>query len=84
MAPHYLALGPGGGLRHDFNMPTLDWIGKKAVLNHHRKVPYRWLHCDAKLSAGDPDSGPEVQGRLSRVFGAEAEAIEKTEPQRWT
>ena len=21
-------------------MPTLDWIGKKAVLNHHREVPY--------------------------------------------
>ncbi|NOT01746.1 MAG: site-specific DNA-methyltransferase [Phycisphaerales bacterium] len=38
-------------------MPTLDWIGKKAVLNHHRRVPYRLLHCDPKLSAGDPDSG---------------------------
>jgi len=21
-------------------MPTLDWIGKKAVLTHHREVPY--------------------------------------------
>ncbi|MGA3326462.1 MAG: site-specific DNA-methyltransferase [Terriglobia bacterium] len=38
-------------------MPTLDWIGKKAVLNHHREVPYRLLKCDASLSAGDPDSG---------------------------
>lgn len=38
-------------------MPTLDWIGKKAVLNHHRQVPYRLLKCDASLSAGDPDSG---------------------------
>lgn len=38
-------------------MPTLDWIGKKAVLNHHKQVPYRLLHCDPKLSAGDPDSG---------------------------
>src|ERR1035437_9944227 len=38
-------------------MPTLDWIGKKAVLNHHRTVPYRLLRCDQKLSAGDPDSG---------------------------
>ncbi|MFH1109464.1 MAG: hypothetical protein V1790_09750 [Planctomycetota bacterium] len=35
-------------------MPTLDWIGKKAVLNHHRQVPYRLLHCNGKLSAGDP------------------------------
>jgi hypothetical protein len=22
-------------------MPTLDWIGKKAVLNHHNEVPDR-------------------------------------------
>lgn len=38
-------------------MPTLDWIGKKAVLNHHREMPYRLLRCNAELSAGDPDSG---------------------------
>jgi len=29
-------------------MPTLDWIGKKAVLNHHREVPCRLLRCDSK------------------------------------
>lgn len=38
-------------------MPVLDWIGKKAVVNHHREVPYRLIHCDGKLSAGDPDAG---------------------------
>ncbi|NLX55658.1 MAG: site-specific DNA-methyltransferase [Planctomycetaceae bacterium] len=38
-------------------MPTLDWIGKKAVLNHHRVVPYHLLKCDQKLSVGDPGSG---------------------------
>ncbi len=38
-------------------MPTLEWIGKKAVLNHHRQVPYHLLRCDASLSVGDPDSG---------------------------
>ncbi len=38
-------------------MPTLDWIGKKAVLNHHREVPYRLLGCDSSLSVGDPDAG---------------------------
>jgi len=38
-------------------MPTLDWIGKKAVLNHHRQVPYHLLRCDSSLSAGDPDCG---------------------------
>ena len=38
-------------------MPVLDWIGKRAVVNHHREVPYRLIHCDAELSAGDPDAG---------------------------
>jgi hypothetical protein len=39
------------------HMPTLDWIGKQAVVNHHREVPYRLIHCDDALSAGDPESG---------------------------
>lgn len=38
-------------------MPTLDWIGKQAVVNHHREVPYRLIHCDPELSAGDPEAG---------------------------
>ena len=38
-------------------MSTLDWIGKKAVINHHRQVPYRLLNCDDQLSAGDHDAG---------------------------
>jgi adenine-specific DNA-methyltransferase len=38
-------------------MPTLTWIGKQAVINHHRQVPYRLLHCDDQLSAGDRDAG---------------------------
>jgi adenine-specific DNA-methyltransferase len=38
-------------------MPSLNWIGKEAVEHHHRDVPYRLIHCDADLSAGDPDAG---------------------------
>jgi len=38
-------------------MPTLDWIGKAAVVNHHRKVGYHLLRCDRELSAGDADAG---------------------------
>ncbi|MCG2723080.1 MAG: site-specific DNA-methyltransferase [Thermodesulfovibrionales bacterium] len=37
-------------------MPRLDWIGRKAVENHHNQVPFRLLKCDPKLSVGDPDS----------------------------
>jgi site-specific DNA-methyltransferase (adenine-specific)/adenine-specific DNA-methyltransferase len=38
-------------------MPTLDWIGKAAVVNHHRKVGYHLLRCDRELSAGNADAG---------------------------
>ena len=38
-------------------MPTLDWIGKDAVIRHHKKVPFRLLEPDATLSHGDPAEG---------------------------
>lgn len=38
-------------------MPTLNWIGREAVINHHNEVPYRLLRCDGPLSVGDPDAG---------------------------
>ena len=38
-------------------MPALDWVGKKAVLDHHREIPYRLLKCDTTLSIGDSGSG---------------------------
>lgn len=38
-------------------MPTLDWIGKKAVVNHHREVPYHLLQCDPLRSVGEGDAG---------------------------
>lgn len=38
-------------------MPKLDWIGKKAVVNHHREVPFHLLRENPDLSAGDPASG---------------------------
>lgn len=38
-------------------MPTLHWVGKEAVLNHHEEVPFHLLQADPALSVGDPDSG---------------------------
>ena len=38
-------------------MPTLDWIGKGAVVNHHKAVPYRLVKCDKELSAGGAGEG---------------------------
>jgi len=38
-------------------MPTLDWIGKKAVVEHHKQVPFHLLRCNEALSVGEPGSG---------------------------
>ena len=38
-------------------MPSLNWIGKSAVVKHHKDVPYRLLEPVSELSCGDPDSG---------------------------
>jgi len=40
------------------HMPTLNWIGKDAVVNHHKEVPFRLLKCNAKLSVGDNSGSP--------------------------
>lgn len=38
-------------------MPTLNWIGKDAVINHHLEVPFHLLKDVPDLSCGDPGSG---------------------------
>lgn len=38
-------------------MPRLDWIGRKAVENHHRQVPFHLLKEVPELSVGDSGSG---------------------------
>ena len=38
-------------------MPTLNWIGKEAVVNHHQRVPFRLLKDVPDLACGDPGSG---------------------------
>ncbi len=38
-------------------MPTLQWIGKDAVKNHHNEVPYHLLRCNPELSVGEKGNG---------------------------
>jgi adenine-specific DNA-methyltransferase len=38
-------------------MPTLNWIGKEAVVNHHHKVPFRLLKDVPDLACGEPGDG---------------------------
>ena len=39
-------------------MPTLHWIGKDKVLNHHLDVPFRLLQRDS--SHGQANSGNRI------------------------
>ena len=38
-------------------MPTLNWIGKDAVVKHHHEVPFRLLKDVPELGCGDPGAG---------------------------
>jgi len=38
-------------------MPTLNWIGKEAVVNHHQQVPFHLLKDVPALACGDADDG---------------------------
>ncbi len=38
-------------------MPTLDWIGKNAVVNFQSKVPFRLLNYHEELSVGESGNG---------------------------
>ncbi len=38
-------------------MTTLNWIGKEAVVKHHKEVPFRLLEVMPELSCGDAASG---------------------------
>ena len=49
-------------------MPTLNWIGKDAVIKHHHQVPFHLLKDVPELACGDPGSGnleadPKVRPR---------------------
>lgn len=43
-------------------MPTLHWIGKEAVINHHKEVPFRLLSCDPTRSVGEANGNLLIEG----------------------
>lgn len=44
-------------------MPTLNWIGKEAVVNHYQQVPFHLLKDVPELACGNPGEGNlTVQG----------------------
>src|SRR5260370_18758335 len=46
-----------GPKRYKNHMPTMNWMGKEAVRNHHHTVPYHLLRDVPERSVGDPGSG---------------------------
>jgi site-specific DNA-methyltransferase (adenine-specific)/adenine-specific DNA-methyltransferase len=38
-------------------MPTLNWIGKQAVVEHHKQVPFHLLRCNAVRSVNSDPKG---------------------------
>ncbi|MBR5644994.1 MAG: site-specific DNA-methyltransferase [Salinivirgaceae bacterium] len=53
-------------------MPTLNWIGKDAVVNHHLQVPFRTL--EKKYTFGDADSDNMI------IHGDNLEALKALMP----
>ncbi len=53
-------------------MPTLNWIGKDAVVNHHNQVPFRTL--EKKYSFGEADSDNMI------IHGDNLEALKALQP----
>ncbi|MEE3484834.1 MAG: site-specific DNA-methyltransferase [Bacteroidales bacterium] len=63
-------------------MPTLNWIGKDAVVNHHHDVPFRTLEKEYTFGADDSDNKiihgdnlealkallPEYEGRIKCIY----------------
>jgi len=44
-------------------MPSLNWIGKDAVVKHHKEVPFRMLQPVAELTYGEA-SNPEKENLI--------------------
>jgi site-specific DNA-methyltransferase (adenine-specific)/adenine-specific DNA-methyltransferase len=56
-------------------MPTLNWIGKEAVVKHHKDVPYRLLEPVPELSCLAPVHPSTGSGRTEETNAVRAELV---------
>ena len=62
-------------------MPSLQWIGKEKVVNHHQEVPYRVLEHKYGFRADDPaDTTPTNSGNKI-IHGDNLEALKSLLPE---
>lgn len=61
-------------------MPTLDWIGKSKVVNHHLDVPYKTLECQYSFDKDGEHKEDNGSGNMI-IHGDNLEALKSLLPQ---
>ena len=68
-----------GESEKDKNMPTLNWVGKSAVVNHHYDVPFRLLDKKYTFTATDDAPGNTKNNRV--IHGDNLEVLKSLLPE---
>ena len=55
-------------------MPTLNWIGKDKVVNHHQEVAYKALELKYSFTAESGEQNQEVKSDNKIIHGDNLEA----------
>lgn len=61
-------------------MPTLHWIGKEKVINHHHDVPFRTLNHCYGYNANNPTDTSETYSGNKIIHGDNLEALKALLP----
>ncbi len=62
-------------------MPTLHWIGKEKVINHHRDVPFRILEHKYGFNEDDGETNTPVNSGNKIIHGDNLEALKSLLPE---
>lgn len=62
-------------------MPTLTWIGKEKVVNHHQEVPYRVLEHKYGFRADEPADTTSTNSGNKIIHGDNLEALKSLLPE---
>ena len=62
-------------------MPTLNWIGKDKVVNHHQEVPYKVLELKYSFTAENGEQNQEVKSDNKIIHGDNLEALKSLLPE---
>ena len=60
-------------------MPTLNWVGKDKVVNHHHEVPFRVLNKGVRFEAPDGTQTNSTDNRI--IHGDNLEALKSLLPE---